>query len=723
MNQVTQTPRVVRTNKKPNNKKKTKQKSPPWVQTTKRILGVVGKIFLSTALVLTITCCIVGTALTIYVMQIVDSESIIDLNTLKLNYTAIIYAKDEKGVDVELERLAQKENRIWVNYSEIPQDLKDAVVFTEDERFDTHDGVDFKRTIAAFANLLLHPKSTFGGSTITQQLVKNINGDFFERNKAYDLKIKEIVTAMNIEKNFSKDEILECYLNYISLDNNINGVQAGAKYYFNKDVKNLTLNECATLGVISKSPSTYNPVKHPENNNKRRMYALDKLLQFNCITQAEYDANIKSMPKLSPQKTTTDTPAKKEYTSYFTDSVLNEVIKDLCAKYKYSPEHAEQLLFTQGWKVYTTMEVKTQKILEDYFKNPANFNRGKEINKTQAYMTIMDLKGNTVAMVGGKGPKTGDRVLNRVTSSKRPAGSTIKPLSIYTPAFENDIITWSQMMDDAPVMEIDDGKGGKRPYPQNFNRKFEGSFSIIDAIKVSKNTIPVRLCNMLKPQTCFDFAYKKLGLKTLIQTGSHNNVNPGSMALGDGGTTLYDLTAAFQIFGNGGYYTEPKMYSKVINADGETVLDTTIRANERVMSSQTAYIMNKALGEVVTGGSGSEAKMKNFEVVGKTGTSNERRDLLFMGVTPYYVAGIRYGYDNNDVIEEKDDGLSQMVVWKNVMTKVLASKKPAQFKLDEAGIIKAQYCTSSGLLAHSACTAQKSGYYKESHQPAVCSIH
>ncbi|MEG2429866.1 MAG: penicillin-binding transpeptidase domain-containing protein, partial [Oscillospiraceae bacterium] len=368
-------------------------------------------------------------------------------------------------------------------------------------------------------------------------------------------------------------------------------------------------------------------------------------------------------------------------------------IRDLCEKYNYSPEHAEQLLFTQGWKINTTMEVKTQKILEDFFKNPANFNRGKETNKTQAYMTIMDLHGNTVAMVGGKGAKPGDRVLNRVTASKRPAGSTIKPLTIYTPAFDTNLINWSTMMDDNAVMQIDNGKGGKRPYPQNYDFKYQGNMTIIDAIRVSKNTIPVRLCNSLTPQNCFDFGYKKLGLKTLVPTGAHNNVNPGSMALGDGGTTIYDLTAAYQIFGNGGFYSAPKMYSQVVNGDGEIVLDTTNRASDRVMSSQTAYIMNKALWEVVNGGgSGGEAKMKNIEVVGKTGTSNDRRDLLFMGVTPYYVAGIRYGYDNNDVIKEKDDGLSQMVVWKNVMTKVLAGKKAAKFQLDDNGVEKREYC-------------------------------
>ncbi len=613
---------------------------------------------------------------------------------------------------------------------DIPKNLQDAVVFTEDQRFYEHTGVDFKRTFAAFANMIIKTvvggDKEYGGSTISQQLIKNINGDI--TNRTIDVKIKEIIGSMNLERNYSKEQILESYLNYISLDNNIRGVQAGAKYYFNKDVSELTLNECAILAVISKSPSTYNPYKHPEKNDLRRKYALDKLLEFKKISQADHDAAYKEEYKLAnPNAISSDKTVKptKKYQSYFTDSVINEVIADLQKEYNYNEDHAKQLLYTSGWSVYTTMEIDTQNTLENFFANPANFNTKYVTNKTQAYMTIMDYDGNIVAVVGGKGPKEGDRILNRAMVSKRPAGSTIKPLAVYTPAFEHDLITWSMIMEDSAVQNKENKPDGELNWPNNYNKKYEGNISIIDALRVSKNTIPVRIVNALTPQVSFDFVHDKLGLKSLVGTGSHNNVNAASLALGDGGSTLTELTAAYQIFGNGGYYTAPKLYTKVVNASGEVILDTTKRAKTRVISPETAFIMNKGLWNVVDSGSGKNAKMDKWEVVGKTGTSNDRKDLLFMGLTPYYVGGIRYGFDDNDktIDEKKDVGLDQIRVWKKVMELIHKGRNPAKFELDKTGVVEYEYCTESGMQANSGCPTKKIGYYKESNPLPVCSIH
>lgn len=723
----TNTPRAVRTAPK-SGKGKRKKPIDPKVQAVKNVFGVIGKIILTTVLVLTITGCIVGTALTIYVMEFIDSESTINLNTLQLNYTAIVYAKDKDNNDVEVQQLNQKENRIWVDYKDIPQNLKDAAVYTEDERFYTHAGVDFKRTIAAFAKLLIGEKS-FGGSTISQQLVKNINGDILKENRTVDVKIKEIITAMNLERHFSKEKILECYLNYIALDNNINGVQAGAKYYFNKDVSDLTLDECAAIAVISKNPSNYNPIKKPANNTRRRQVAYDKMLEFGAITQKEYDEVYDKELVLAKTNTLTDgnKPAEKKYQSWFVDSVINEVIDDLCKEYDYSVEYATQQLYTGGYRIYTTMEIETQKILENYFANPNNFKvkgyKGKN-EQPDAYMTIMNYEGNIVATVGGKGKKTGDRLLNRSFTAKRPAGSTIKPLAVYTPAFQHDIITWSSVLEDSAVEKVKDEKTGvERDWPSNYNKKYDGLMTVIDALKVSKNTVPVRLVNALSPQTCFDYVYKELHLNSLLPSGRVNNVNAASLALGDGGSTLVELTAAYQIFGNGGYYIEPEVYTKVLDADGKVILDTTTRKKSQVMSSETAYIMNKGLWSVVNdGGSGRTAKMDKWEVVGKTGTSNDRKDLLFMGLTPYYIGGIRYGFDDNTVINET--GLvDTKIVWKAVMEQVHKGKNPATFQLNDDGVMAYEYCTQSGGLAHSGCPTKKTGYYKLSNLPAICTIH
>lgn len=728
--------RVIRTGPKTKGKRRKKPQS-KLKRTIKTIILTITKILVTTILVLTITGCIVGTALTIYVMEYVDSEVAVDLDMLKMNFTSSIYALDENGENVEVQSLRKGENRIWVDLDQIPKYVQDAFVYSEDERYYTHNGVDFGRTFYAFANELLRSfhltsKDRFGASTITQQLIKNINGDF--ENRTIDVKIKEIIQSMNLDRHSSKDKILELYLNYVGL-HYASGVQAGAKYYFNKDVSELTYAEAAALAVTTKSPANLNPKTHPKENKTRRIdVALDKMLEFGTITQAEYDKAIKEELVISGQSETKEedkaTPVKNKKQSYFVDAVIEEVITDLCEKYNYTRDYAENLLYTGGYQVFSTMEINTQATLEKYFENEKTFAVGnvKQEDIPEASMVIQDYDGNVRALVGGKGEKKIDRGLNRATQSKRPAGSTIKPLAIYTPAFENDLITWSTMMDDKPSMKVTDPKTGvERDYPSNYNFVYEKNpISIIDALKVSKNTIPVQLCNALTPKVCFDYVYNELGLKSFVATGPNNNINVGSMALGDGGVKLYELVSAFQIFGNGGYYTEPKMYSKVTDDEGKVILDTTTRSKRQVMSPQTAYIMNKGLWNVVNGayGSGRNAILPNMETIGKTGTSNDRKDLLFMGCTPYYVAGIRYGHDaNTKAISQSLGYYPHIKVWQKIMTEIHKGKNPAKFELNDDGIIEMPYCTQSGQLAHSGCPETKTGYYKVDRLPGPCTEH
>ncbi|MFZ2538963.1 MAG: transglycosylase domain-containing protein, partial [Oscillospiraceae bacterium] len=676
---------------------------------------------------------IVGTALTIYVMEFIDSDATINLNMLKMNFTSSVYGIDENGENVEVQSLRKGENRIWVDIDEIPKHVQDAFVYSEDERFYTHKGVDFKRTFAAFVNEMLRmlnidlATSKFGASTITQQLIKNINGDFEDRG--IDKKIQEIVQSMNLDRHSSKGQILELYLNYVGL-HYASGVQAGAKYYFNKDVSELTYAEAAALASTTKSPSNLNPKTNPAGNKERRnKFALPKMLEFGTITQAEYDVAIKEELVISGKASVSDgaTPIKNKKQSYFIDAVIEEIITDLCKEFNYNREHAEQLLYTGGYQVYTTMEIRTQSIVEKYFENEKTFavKNVKSEDIPDAAMVILDYDGNIRAIVGGKGEKKIDRGLNRATQSNRPAGSTIKPLAIYTPAFENNLITWSSIMDDSPVKKIKDEKTGiERDYPKNYDsdlKGYQGPILIIDALKVSKNTIPVRLCDHLTPKVSFDFITKELGITGLEPS---KNSNEATLALGDGGFKLDELTAAFQIFGNGGYFTEPKMYTKVTDAEGKVILDATTRSKKQVMSTQTAYIMNKGLWSVVNdGGSGRNAKIANMETIGKTGTSNDRKDLLFMGATPYYIAGIRYGHDDNKSAIADKLYSAHIPVWQKIMTEVHKGKNPAVFSLNDDGIVKMAYCTESGGLAHSGCPKKAIGYYKTTDIPAPCTIH
>lgn len=740
-------PRVVRGTKP--NRGRRKKPLTKGQRIAKTIAATVGKVFLTAALVLTITGCIVGTALTIYVMQFIDSDAAIILTDLKMNYTTTVYGIDANGNDTEIQSLDRGESRTWVDYAKIPQHVRDAFVYLEDERFYQHDGVDFKRTFAAVVNLaknVLHigeDSSLFGGSTITQQLIKNINGDI--QNRTIDVKIKEIMQAMNLERHYTKDQILEAYLNYLGLGNGVSGVQAASKYYFDKDVSELTINEAAALAITTKSPNRLNPkydgvdaegVPYAERRDNRRKYCLDKMLEFGAITQAEHDqyynVPVFAVEKSSSAEEDEEAPKTSNVQNYFIDALIEEVIADLMDEYSYSYDYAQQLLYTKGWKIYSTEEIETQKILEKYFTNEDTFKVGnlKEEQIPQAAMVIMDLNGNVRALVGGKGEKTIARGFNRATQAKRSFGSTIKPLSIYSQAFEKGIINWSSIMEDSPITIIGDDGKERNDYPKNFNGKYDGNMLIIDALKVSKNTIPVKLSQMMTPEASFDFMTNKLHFQDLRGSGTYNDVTLGSMALGDGGTTLVDLVNAYQIFGNGGNFSDHKMYTKVLDSEGKVLLDAT-RSETRVLSSQTAYIMNRGLWQVVNGGatpvgnpSGTAGKLSQWETIGKTGTSNDRKDLLFMGVTPYYTAGIRYGFDDNNSVISNSIGSAHIKVWNKVMEEVHKGKNAAKFELDAKGVEPLEYCLESGLLAGPDCEKKATGYYNITQTlPTQCDIH
>lgn len=734
------TPRVVRGTKPSKRQKKNLSKGQRIART---ILSSVGKVLLTTTLVLIITGCIVGTALTIYVMQFIDTQDPIDLKNLDLSYTTIIYGKDAEGNDKEVQRLHRAENRIWVDLKDIPDYMQAAVVYSEDERFYDHDGIDFRRTVGAVLNelqraLKIGGGDRYGASTITQQLIKNINGDIDGKDRTIDNKINEIMQAMSLERHYTKDQILEAYLNYIGLGYNTNGVQAGALLYFGKDVGDLSIAEAASLAVISKNPSNYNPIKYPESNRARRDYALGKMLEFGAITQAEYDEAIAQPVVTASEKDKENTESKSTVYNSFIDGVIEEIIADLMEEYGYNYDYAEQLITTGGYRLYTTMDINAQNKLDSYFSNEENFAiKGlKEEKIPQAAMVIMDLNGNVVAMVGQKGEKEGSRNFNRATMAKRPFGSTIKPLSIYAPAFENGLITWSSMMEDAPKMNKENKKDGELNWPQNYNKRYDGNMLIIDALKVSKNTIPVELCNYLTPEYSYSFLTKQLHFHDLRgpEIKPYNDAVPASMALGDGGTTLVDLTAAFQIFGNGGYFTDHKMYTKVLDAEGKVILDVSTRSKNQVISSQTAYIMNRGLWQVVNGdatpvgspsGTGASVITKSgWETVGKTGTSNDRKDLLFVGVTPKYVAGIRYGFDDNKEEIPNAIGSTHIKVWANVMKQVLEGTPAVNFQLNDTGVQALEYCRETGLLVGPSCTSKGVGYYNINKTlPSTCTGH
>lgn len=680
------------------------------------------KVLLSVILVGIITCSMVAGTLAIYVFTMVDGTMEVDLNNLKLNFTTTIYVNDGKGEYTEYKRLHDTFDRIWVPYDEtaakakdpeytgIPQQLVDAFVAIEDKRFNDHYGTDWKRTIGAFINMI-NPFSnkSYGGSTITQQLVKNLSDD--DDRKA-SRKVREIMRARYLEDNYDKAVIAECYLNVIAMGHGTYGVEVASNYYFGKSVHELTLTECATLAAITKSPSYYAPDVNPEENKKRRESVLYQMLDQKYITQEEYDAAIKEEPNIIA---TGSAGNDTDINSYFVDALIDQVVDDLCEQYDYDEKATNILFYNAGYKIYATIDPKIQEALESVYKDADTYAlKAKNGATMQGSMTIMDYKGNVLGLVGGIGNKTSNRGLNRATNAIRQPGSTIKPLSAYAPAIEQNIITYSTKLNDTAT----NYNGWK---PVNWYGSYWGNVTVEYALERSINTIPVYLVNKMTPQLSYDFVTQKLGVSTLTK----NDVDLSPMGMGgtNGGMTTLESAAAFAIFGNNGLYYEPRLYTKVLDQHGDVILSYEDYSPKLAITEDTATIMNHLLQNVVYGssgtGKGAGEYVPQMKIFAKTGTSNNQNDLWFVGGTPYYVGSSWCGYDQQQAISQTS--IAQKM-WGAVMSKVHKGLPEKEF-VDSKYVVKRFYCTETGLLATGSCPSKKVGWYKQSHLPEACKTH
>ncbi len=638
--------------------------------------------------------------------QIIDN-----IENLELNLTSAVYVKDKSGKWQEYQRLHGNENRIWVSIDNVPKQLQDAYVAIEDERFYEHSGVDWKRTLGAVGNLIFkYYSSNQGGSTITQQLIKNVTDD---KGENVFRKIREITRALLIEKKLDKKQILEAYLNTISLGNGICGVQVASNYYFNKNPDQLSLVECAAIACITKHPYKYEPINHPEENKARRKIVLDKMLEHEMITQAEYDEAVNA-------DITLDLSQRENYeaeiNSYFVDALIDEVIGDLAEKYNCSEEIASTMLYNGGYKIYSTINPNIQADMEKVYSNINTY--FKQTDKgvgVQSAMTVMDYQGHIVGIVGGVGEKTVNRGLNRATDSPRQPGSTMKPIGVYALAIENGIANYSTMVPDKPIENYyGSGKSG----PKEWYGYYKGNITVQYALEKSANTIPVRLLRDVGLDTSFDFLKNKLGCKSLTDVDK----NLASLALGgcEYGITTTESAAAYAIFGNQGKYYKPTTYYKIERANGEVIFEENADTGTQVISPSTATIMNHLLQNVVYGGEGTGkgiASYNSMKVYAKTGTSSESNDLWMVAGTPYYVGSVWYGFDQPAAV--KNAGAAA-AVWKAVMTDVHKGLSAKQFE-DSDDVYTAKYCTSTGKLAGDSCGGTKVGYYKKDSKVEKCS--
>lgn len=670
----------------------------------------IGMVLLTCVLVAMTTAAVCGMVFAIYINKYINPQLDVDLNAVRLNLTSFIYYEDkETGEQRELEKLYGIENRVWADIDEMPKQLRNAFISIEDARFETHNGVDWKRTLGAGLNYILHFRSNFGGgSTITQQLIKNLTG---EDETSVKRKIQEVMRALELEKKYEKDDILELYLNTIYFGQGAYGVKSAAQTYFGKELSQLTLAECAAIAGITKNPYGYDPFRFPEKNKERQELVLSEMLRYGKASQEEYDEAVAQ--KLDLKKEEAE-QSRKESQSYFVDAVIEQVIKDLKEQKGYSDTMAKTMVYNGGLQIVTTIDIELQKQMDAVFCDLENFPGalGKDGTMPQGAMVIMDpYTGRVLAMYGGRGKKEGNRVFNRATKAYRSPGSSIKPLTVYAPGIEYGAITPWSVLDDVPKNFVVRESG----WPKNEVNYYTGRMTVMKAVERSFNTLPIEILDKVGLNRAFQFARTNLGLTSLVErrvktlnNGSekvYSDIDYGPLALGGltDGVTVLEMTAAYSAFVNNGIYTQPYIYSKVLDANGAVILENK-PVQTPSMSAKTATYMTEILKNVITGsqGTGRKAALGNgIEVAGKTGTTDDSFDRWFAGVTPYYAGVVWFGYDKQQDVGKFATNPA-LTLWKAVMTRVHENLEPRTFNTTTE-LKTVSICSDSGLVPTEWC--------------------
>ena len=621
----------------------------------------------------------------------------------------------------------------YLSYEDMPQDMIDAFVAIEDKHFWTHRGVDWPRTAAAAANYVLKYQSTFGASTITQQLVKNITG---EDEQTPQRKLQEARWALDLEQQMDKREIIEMYLNIINLGHGCFGIQSAAKTYFSKNADELTLLECACIAAITKNPSKYNPISHPEYNQERRDVILTQMHEQGYITDEEYANAYQAELILNA----TDEDTQDDIHSWYVDMVIEDVIGDLSQTYNCSTAAASMMLYYGGLHVYTAIDPEIQTIMEEYYLKESHFQDAGSSKPVQSAMIVIDpATGDILGVVGARGKKTGNRVQNYATSTKRPAGSSIKPLSVYAPALQNGLINYATVFDDVPV-KFNTAKSGKLVgWPKNSPNVYRGLVNVNHALELSINTVSVRVLQKLTPQTSFRFLYDSLQMHSLIErketdAGVLTDIDYASLALGQQnyGVTVREITGAYSVLANHGIFNQSRSYLTVQDRNGNTILSNEFESYP-VISEENAYIMTKMLQNVVSSGTAKAITLdQKIPVAGKTGTTQNNADKWFIGYTPYLIGGVWMGYDYPKSLDAFE-GNPCVDIWDAVMRrlhqKIDTGRSSGRFEAP-SNVIRVTYCKDSGKLMAPACYADprgsraEVGYFAAGTQPtAYCSCH
>lgn len=606
----------------------------------------------------------------------------------------------------------------YVVYKDIPQAMIDAVVAIEDKRFFEHRGVDWYRTFAAVANYILGGDEHFGGSTLTQQLVKNLTG---ENAPTWKRKVQEILWARDLERRLDKTQILELYLNVVHFSDQCDGVASAAEHYFSKSVSELTPTECAAIIAITNNPSYYNPIRHPENNRARRDLILTEMYEQGYLKEEMFSTFLAADTVLCVKDSSGDGS-----NSWYVDMVVEDVINDLVEKYNISRSAASHLLYTGGLHIDMAMDEEIQKNVEEYYRTSVRMPKNQKGETAQSAIILIDSKtGDILGVAGAIGEKRGNRVQNFATQTKRAPGSTIKPLSVYAPALEEGIINWASVYDDVPI-KFDEN--GRSVWPKNANNTYRGLSNIAYAVAHSTNTVALRVLEDLGLSCAYSYAKDRFHLD-LVSTSSANDCDWAALGLGqlNYGVTLRQLTTAYTAFADGGVYHTWRSYYRVTDSEGNILLSNG-DASERILSPETAAIMTKLLESVVENGTSSSITLQNLcACAGKTGTTQNDHDRWFVGYTPSLVCGVWCGYEYPESLEGRNLCTS---IWNSIMRSIVTEKgEKREFDVPST-VTKANYCRDSGQLLADPCqkdprgTRVESGWFTKDTLPQTfCTCH
>lgn len=729
----------------------------------------------------------------LFVKRIIDNTPVVTPADVKPSgATSFVYAEDGTLLDKFLQKGS---NRVYKNYDQIPIDLTHAFVAIEDERFYQHNGIDLQGILRAGVVGLTSGGFSEGASTLTQQLIKNnVFPNFTEEKTFYDRlerKLQEQYLAVEIEKQMSKEEIVEAYMNTINLGQNCLGVQTAAKRYFNKDVSELDLSESTVIAAITQNPTDYDPVLHPEDNAVRREKVLQYMLKQDYISQSEYDQALAD-PVYDRIQTAVQDAADTTPYSYFIDELAQQVIKDLRVRKNYTETQAYNALYSGGLTITATQDPAIQQICDEEVANPANYpetveygleyaltvthsdgtseNYSKEMlseyikgawgrqfslvfsSPDEANQAIAEYKstlniteedtvtenidispqpqtsvvlmeqstGKVKAIVGGRGEKKTSLSLNRATDSTRQPGSCFKIVSTYAPALDSAGYTLASTILDEPY------KYATGATVNNWDRIYIGETRVRYAIEHSMNVCAVKTLTDIGLQTGYDYL-QNFGFTTLVNFD--NDSFPGftdvAQATALGGITrgVYNLemTAAYAAIANAGTYTEPILYTKVVDRDGNVLLDNTTPSTHQVIKDSTAALLTSAMEDVINKGTGTAARLNNMPAAGKTGTTENSTDLWLSAYTPYYTCSVWGGYDSNKPMEYMSQSWHQ-ILWKNIMDRVHTDLPYKDFTMPQS-VEQKTICTQTGLLATSTCPPLTEYFAKGTAPTQSCPGH